>query len=411
MASFSAELHVEGQVYQLRLCSYEFTQPTSQRGRVAAKVRMGLVHLTLDVPTDNQLLSWAATPFKPLAGQVAFFAAQGGSVLETLSWEAGQCVGYQEEFAAGDPATGAYVCHLTIAAPQLTVQSGSAAAYVGPAAGEHGDPELALLGVPPVLTPPATPLVLPTVEELAAAAGEKVLEGLAAVGTAVALPIVLTLALILGSTTPAQAPGIPQLHPLPIDPKLVRFNTLLAKHTAGTLTPAEEAELLDLLAKVKGIHANRLQDIVDSTALTLPMRGGRVPLRNFTILPNFAYTKRTAAARQQLRRAFENGGRKAFLQDIANDPAKMTRLKQLGLSDENLNRLTTGLVPKGYRVHHKLSLDDGGDNSFDNLVLIEDDPYHLSITVLQNTSMNGLAPGETRLVDWPIIDDYIYPNY
>ncbi|MGI4832996.1 MAG: type VI secretion system tube protein TssD [Janthinobacterium lividum] len=339
MASFSAELRVAGQAYPLRLCSYEFTQATSQRGQVAAKVRMGLVHLTLDVPTNDQLLSWAATPFKPLAGQVAFFAAQGGSVLETLSWEAGQCVGYQEGFAAGDTTTGAYICQLTIAAPQLTVQPGSATAYINPAAGEHGSPELALLGVPPVLTPPATPLVLPTVEELAAAVGEKALEGLAAVGTAVALPIALTLALILGSTTPAQAPSIPQLHPLPIDPKLLRFNTLLAKHSAGTLTPDEEAELLDLLAKVKGIHANRLQDIADSTALTLPMRGGRVPLRNFTILLNFAYTKRTAAARQLLRRAFENGERKAFLQDMANDPVKVTRLKQLGMSDENRTAL------------------------------------------------------------------------
>jgi hypothetical protein len=43
---------------------------------------------------DDVLLDWAATPDKPLAGQLVFLAAQGGSALETLGWEAGQCVGY-----------------------------------------------------------------------------------------------------------------------------------------------------------------------------------------------------------------------------------------------------------------------------------------------------------------------------
>jgi len=89
----------------------------------------------------------------------------------------------------------------------------------------------------------------------------------------------------------------------------------------------------------------------------------------------------------------------------------MARMKKLGMSEDNLDRIKLGLVPKGYRVHHKLSLDDGGDNSFDNLVVIKDDPYHLSVTVLQNTSTRALAPGETQILNWPTINDYIYPNY
>ena len=72
-----------------------------------AKVRHGLVQLTLDVPDDDLLLDWANPPHKPLAGQVLFYAMQGGQVLETLSWEAGQCVGYQEEFAQGSLDEGA----------------------------------------------------------------------------------------------------------------------------------------------------------------------------------------------------------------------------------------------------------------------------------------------------------------
>jgi hypothetical protein len=274
MASFSAELHVAGATYPVRYCAYEFTQATSERGRVVAKVRHGLVRLTLDVPDDDKLLDWAHTPYKPLAGRVVFYDVKGGPVLETLAWEEGQCVGYQEEFVSGDQNQGAYVCHLTIAAPTLTLQPGGPAAYADPAPGEHGSPPQALLNPLPLVVSPATPpleeLVLPTVEEVAAVVGEKVLEGLAAAASAAALPVALTLALLLGSTTPAQAPGIPQPHLPPVDPNLLRLNTLVAKHAAGTLTAEEEAELIVLLGQVKGIHVNRLADLPKLVASNLP---------------------------------------------------------------------------------------------------------------------------------------------
>jgi hypothetical protein len=93
---------VAGATYPVRHCAYEFAQATRERGRVGAKVHHGLVRLTLDVPDDDKLLDWAHTPYKPLAGRVSFYDAKGGPVLETLAWEAGQCVGYQEEFSSGD---------------------------------------------------------------------------------------------------------------------------------------------------------------------------------------------------------------------------------------------------------------------------------------------------------------------
>jgi hypothetical protein len=87
MTSFSAELQVAGATYPVRRCTYEFTQATSERGRVTAKVRHSLVQLLLDVPPDDKLLDWAHTPDKPLAGRVIFYDATGGPVLETLTWE------------------------------------------------------------------------------------------------------------------------------------------------------------------------------------------------------------------------------------------------------------------------------------------------------------------------------------
>ena len=110
------------------------------RGRVAARVRHGLVELTLDVPKDDVLLDWAATPYKPLAGQVVFYDADGGTELETLAWEEGHCVRYEEKFSSGDLNDGSYICHLPIASPKLAMPLGGPSTPVNPAPGEHNSP-------------------------------------------------------------------------------------------------------------------------------------------------------------------------------------------------------------------------------------------------------------------------------
>jgi hypothetical protein len=139
MSSFYAELTVDGQTpYPLRQCQFEFTQATDQRGRAAAKVRHGLLHLTLDVPTDDQLLDWANTVHKPLSGHITFFEDDRRTARETMRFAAGQCVSYQESFVAGDAEVGAYVCQLIITSDGLTLAPGGPAqAFVAPAARDH----------------------------------------------------------------------------------------------------------------------------------------------------------------------------------------------------------------------------------------------------------------------------------
>ena len=73
MASFHAELKISGTTYPVRSCYFGFTQATNERGRVMAKVRHGLVRVTLDVP-DDVLADWGTTAHKPLPGHVTFFA-------------------------------------------------------------------------------------------------------------------------------------------------------------------------------------------------------------------------------------------------------------------------------------------------------------------------------------------------
>jgi len=119
MSSFRGLLTLAGQEFPLVQCSYEFSQATSERGRVTAKVRSGLLVLHLDVPDGDQLLAWAADPHKKLSGSVAFHETDRPVVGEHLDFEDGFCVAYEEIFQSGAAPEGAYRCTLHISAARL----------------------------------------------------------------------------------------------------------------------------------------------------------------------------------------------------------------------------------------------------------------------------------------------------
>jgi hypothetical protein len=131
MASFHAELHLGGGTYRVVRCQYACSQDTDARGRASTKVRHHLLELTLDVPTDDTLLAWTAAPQKPQAGQVVFHDMTQLVAHETIAFTAGKCVGYTETFESGAKSEGAYVCHLTIAAPEYELRGGGLAVEAG----------------------------------------------------------------------------------------------------------------------------------------------------------------------------------------------------------------------------------------------------------------------------------------
>jgi hypothetical protein len=252
MASFSAQLLVAGHTYPVRHCTYEFTQNVGPRGRVMERVRMGLVQLTLDVPPDDFLPGWAATPNQPLAGQVVFFAAQGGSALETLGWETGQCVGYREEFAAGDQEAGAYVCHLTIAAPKLAIQPG------GPLATASAEVTTGVLLETTLLK--AEELASGLVKKVITPAGELGTEILGIGAATLARTASLTAGLILTPTNSPTDPGyrsewdLSRLTQVATDQDRARLDHLEAAREHRALSEAKEDELATLLAVVRKEH-------------------------------------------------------------------------------------------------------------------------------------------------------------
>lgn len=121
MASFRCILSLAGQNLPVVHCAYEFYQTISERGRVSAKVRSGLITLHLDVPDSDLLLAWAADPHKKLNGFLTFQETNRPIAREVLTFEEGFCVSYEEVFVAGSGTVGAYRCMLQISAAKLTL--------------------------------------------------------------------------------------------------------------------------------------------------------------------------------------------------------------------------------------------------------------------------------------------------
>lgn len=122
------------------------------------------------------------------------------------------------------------------------------------------------------------------------------------------------------------------------------------------------------------------------------------------------YTKRPDGEREQLRQEFDPA-RKKFIQDMAGDPEKVEQLKKAGIGDTSIRKMQQGKVPQGWQVHHKLPLDDGGNNAEGNFVLIHSAPAHSALTTYQKQNTGTMKAGETKTLDWPIPPGTIYPAH
>ena len=118
------------------------------------------------------------------------------------------------------------------------------------------------------------------------------------------------------------------------------------------------------------------------------------------------YVKRPRNEFNKLRNTFNQTVKSEFLQELSKDAEG---LKKMGFSDVDIAKMSDGYVPNGWQVHHKLPLDDSGNNDFDNLVLMKNDPYHKTITNYQNSISRSMQIGEVKNVDWPIPEGSIYP--
>lgn len=124
----------------------------------------------------------------------------------------------------------------------------------------------------------------------------------------------------------------------------------------------------------------------------------------------YDYVKRTPEERESLRKDFDSKVRKSYAKHIAD--TKVDELKKAGLSNNDIERMKNdGKLPQGYQVHHQLSIDDNGDNNFNNLILIRNKPEHTAITASQNHFSKGMKPNESKKVDFIIFEEnlVVYP--
>ncbi|HEX8657984.1 MAG TPA: type VI secretion system tube protein TssD [Hymenobacter sp.] len=414
MASLAAALHVNGRVYPVRKFTAAHHQDTHERGYVTSSVRPGPVELTLDVAVQDTFLpGWAYDPFRHYEANILCRDADGGSVTHTLHLPQAYCVGYDEHFLAGDTG-GSFQCQVTLVAPDgWRVIPGAPGKFVTPAARDHGSPPAASLVATALLK--AEELATGMLKKVVTPAGNVATEFLGVGLAAIARTASLTAGLLLTPTNSRDDPGYASewemyrrnmQHGTPLTPDQLRLAQLERLHEQDDLKADEEAEMIAILAKVKGIHIQKLSDL----AVDGPLRGNPVPLPGFHNI-QLNYTKRSTADLKALRDKFDTSARKEFLKKLSNDPQAVQKLKNAGLSSGELQRVAAGKVPNlEWQVHHKLPLDDGGDNSFDNLLLIKNDPYHKAITNLQNAATRGMQPGETRVLLWPVCLGSIYPN-
>ncbi|EJS6303919.1 HNH endonuclease, partial [Escherichia coli] len=124
------------------------------------------------------------------------------------------------------------------------------------------------------------------------------------------------------------------------------------------------------------------------------LRGQQKLLDGIDII-EIIYIKRPSKDLANLRKEFNKTVRKNFLIKLAKTSEASGRFNA-----EDLLRMRKGNVPLNYNVHHKLSLDDGGTNDFENLVLIENEPYHKVFTNMQSRIAKGILVGESKITPW-----------
>ncbi|GGD11116.1 hypothetical protein GCM10011513_05760 [Franconibacter daqui] len=115
------------------------------------------------------------------------------------------------------------------------------------------------------------------------------------------------------------------------------------------------------------------------------------------------YVKRESAETALMRKEFNNTVRKSFLHQMASSSEAAAVF-----NSSDILKMRQGAVPDGWNVHHKLPLDDSGDNSFDNLALIENEPFHKVLTGMQRQATKGMVPGESRIIPWVMPATSIY---
>jgi hypothetical protein len=216
---------------------------------------------------------------------------------------------------------------------------------------------------------------------------------------------------ILGATdmAPSQTKGPTQAKTDSTDPAVDESSPQAAETSPRShFTKAKSLQASQEFENKLMAIAGSTREEGDRSQITLPLGDRDVTLRGVDTT-KLNYVRATDEEHDEKRKEFNSKWRKDFMKDLGKDPAKEGPLREAGLNDTDFQMMRAGKVPTGFQVHHKIPIDDGGQNEFSNFVLIKNEPAHKAITNFQMHQVEGVQPGESREIDWVIPRGYIYP--
>ena len=119
--SFLAKLELGDKEYNILSADYDISQPIDHYGRPHGKAKGGLVQLTIESSTDNQLVEWASKHSLMKDGKLIFYRRDANSQMKTVKFKDAFCI-YLKEIFTADGAN-PMVTRLTISARELTIAS------------------------------------------------------------------------------------------------------------------------------------------------------------------------------------------------------------------------------------------------------------------------------------------------
>lgn len=117
------------------------------------------------------------------------------------------------------------------------------------------------------------------------------------------------------------------------------------------------------------------------------------------------YTVPPKGERKRCRSAF-NGVRSEFLKHIAANCEDA--LRNLGITDQQLQQIKNGRTPLGFNVHHKLPIHGGGKNEFSNLIFMPIPPHNELHHKVMDPQVCSMQEGESKKVKIPWSDNMVY---
>ncbi|MEN4760137.1 MULTISPECIES: type VI secretion system tube protein TssD [unclassified Chryseobacterium] len=98
--SFLSKLELDGKIYNIIECKYNFKQSIDGTGKPQGMPQGGEIFLRIESTGNPELLGWMLDHSQTKDGKITFFRRDAMSKLQELSFEKAYCIDFTETFHA-----------------------------------------------------------------------------------------------------------------------------------------------------------------------------------------------------------------------------------------------------------------------------------------------------------------------